>query len=32
MTQAEIRLQEARTSKTNWKKWGSYLSFMPSCH
>jgi hypothetical protein len=25
MTQEEIRLQEARTGKTNWKMWGSHL-------
>jgi hypothetical protein len=26
MTQEEIRLQEARNGKSNWKKWGPYLS------
>jgi hypothetical protein len=26
MTQEEIRLQEARDCKSNWKKWGPYLS------
>jgi hypothetical protein len=26
VTQEEIRLQEARKGKTNWKKWGPYLS------
>jgi len=26
MTQEEIRLQEARSGKSNWKKWGPYLS------
>ena len=26
MTQEEVRLQEARNGKSNWKKWGPYLS------
>lgn len=26
MTQEEVRLQEARLGKPNWKKWGPYLS------
>jgi hypothetical protein len=26
MTQEEVRLQEARDGKSNWKKWGPYLS------
>ncbi|MBI3246097.1 MAG: glucosidase [Deltaproteobacteria bacterium] len=26
MTQEEIRLQESRTRKVNWKRWGPYLS------
>jgi hypothetical protein len=26
VTQEEIRLQETRNRKSNWKKWGPYLS------